>query len=79
MNATVLAGHILAVPVVGCAARQTEVRIAFAHSEVTRTLLSVALCFTATPRKPVLACVENKRASMKKVHCKIKPVQTVTY
>lgn len=56
LDGAVLAGHVFAVPVVGGAAGQAEVRVAFPHCQVARTLLGVALGLTPTPWKTVLTC-----------------------
>lgn len=81
LNAAVLAGNIFAVPVISCSTRKTEVWITFTHSQIAWTLLSVALCFTAASRKPVLAfkmeTVREMAACKKKknptICCKLKP------
>lgn len=56
LDGAVLAGHVLAVPVVGSAAGQAEVRVALPHRQVARTLLGVALGLAPTPRETVLTC-----------------------
>lgn len=55
LNTTVLARHVLAVPVVSSSARKAEVGVALAHSQVAWALLGVALCFAAAAGKAVLA------------------------
>ena len=60
LDAAVLAGHVLAVPVVGRAAGETEVRVALADSQVARALLGVALGFAAAARKAVLTFRERR-------------------
>lgn len=54
LDAAVLAGHVLAVPVVGSAAREAQVGVALAHGQVARTLLRVALSFAAAAGEAVL-------------------------
>lgn len=56
LDGTVLAGDILAVPVVGGATSQAEVGVTLAHGQVARTLLGVALGLAPTPRETVLTC-----------------------
>lgn len=58
LNTTVLAGHVLAVPVVSSSTSETEVRVALSDSQVARALLRVALCFAAAPGEAVLTCRE---------------------
>lgn len=54
LDAAVLAGDVLAVPVVGGAAGQAEVGVTLAHGQVAGTLLGVALGLTAAPGEAVL-------------------------
>lgn len=56
LDGAVLAGHVLAVPVVGGAAGQAEVGVALPHRQVARALLGVALGFAPTTRETVLTC-----------------------
>lgn len=56
LDAAVLAGHVLAVPVVGGAAREAEVGVALAHGQVARALLGVALRLAAAAGEAVLTC-----------------------
>lgn len=59
LDAAVLAGHVLAVPVVGRAAGEAEVGVALADGQVARALLGVALGFAAAAGKAVLAFRET--------------------
>ena len=59
LDAAVLAGHVLAVPVVGRAAGETEVGVALADGQVARALLGVALGFAAAAGKAVLTFRET--------------------
>lgn len=56
LDGAVLARHVLAVPVVGGATGQAEVRVALPHSQVARTLFGVALGLASTPRETILTC-----------------------
>lgn len=56
LDGAVLAGHVLAVPVVRSAAGQAQVRVALPDGQVAGTLLGVALSFAPTPREAVLTC-----------------------
>lgn len=61
LDAAVLAGHNLAVPVLRRPAGQTEVWIAFPHGQVARALLGVALGLTAAAREAILTCRNTAR------------------
>lgn len=61
LNGAVLAGHVLAVPVVSGAAGQAEVGVALPHRQVAGTLLGVALSFAAAARETVLTCVRKSK------------------
>lgn len=54
LDATVLARHVLAVPVVSGPACEAQVRVTLSDSQVAWALLGVALSFTAAARKAVL-------------------------
>lgn len=56
LDGAVLAGHVLAVPVVRSAAGQAQVGVALPHGQVAGTLLGVALSFAPTSRETVLTC-----------------------
>lgn len=62
LDGAVLAGHVLAVPVVGGAAGQAQVRVAFPHRQVTGALLGVALGFAPATREAVLTCGDGTPA-----------------
>lgn len=64
LDAAVLAGHVLAVPVVSSSARQTQVRVALPDGQVAGALLGVALCFAAAARKAVLTCRDSHRRGL---------------
>ncbi len=59
LNGAVLAGHVLAVPVVCSAAGQAEVGVALPDCQVAGTLLGVALSFAPTTWEAVLTCVHK--------------------
>ena len=61
LDAAVLARHVLAVPVVGRAAGETEVGVALADGQVARALLRVALGFAAAAGEAVLTFRETPR------------------
>lgn len=61
LNGAVLAGHVLAVPVVCGTTGQTQVGVTLPHCQVTGTLLGVALSFTPATRETVLTCRETRR------------------
>lgn len=65
LNAAVFARDIFAVPMISSSTCQAEIRITLPHSQIARTLLRVALCFTTAPRKPILAFKENKTKMLK--------------
>ncbi len=56
LNGAVLAGHVLAVPVVCGAAGQAQVGVTLPHCQVAGTLLGVALSFAAAAGETVLTC-----------------------
>lgn len=59
LDGAVLAGHVLAVPVVGGAAGQAEVGVTLPHCQVAGTLLGVTLGFAPTTWETVLACIHT--------------------
>lgn len=61
LDAAVLAGDHLAVPVLRSAAGQAEVRVALPHGQVARALLGVALGLTAAAWEAVLTCSNTAR------------------
>lgn len=65
----VLAGDVLAVPVVGGAAGEAKVGVALSDGQVARTLLGVTLSFAAAARESVLACkcIRNALAVMQSI------------
>lgn len=65
LDGAVLAGHVLAVPVVGGAAGQAEVRVALPHCQVAGALLGVTLSFAAAAREAVLTCKHGKSKPVK--------------
>lgn len=56
LDGAVLAGHVLAVPVVCSAAGQAQVGVALPHGQVAGALLGVALGFAPTAWEAVLTC-----------------------
>lgn len=56
LDAAVLAGDHLAVPVLRSPAGQAEVRVALPHGQVARALLGVALGFAAAAWEAILTC-----------------------
>lgn len=60
LDGAVLAGHVLAVPVVCSAAGQAEVRVTLPHRQVAGTLLGVTLGFAPTTGEAVLTCIVAK-------------------
>lgn len=64
LDAAVLAGHVLAVPVVSSSTRQTQVGVALPNGQVAGALLGVALCFAAAARKAVLTCRDSHRRGL---------------
>lgn len=64
LDAAVLAGHVLAVPVVSSSTCQTQVGVALADGQVAGALLGVALCFAAAARKAVLTCRDSHRRGL---------------
>ena len=60
LDGAVLAGDVLAVPVLRRAAGETEVGVTLADRQVARALLGVALGLTPAAREPVLTCTRNK-------------------
>ena len=63
LDAAVLAGHVLAVPVVSRAAGEAEVGVALADGQVARALLGIALGLTATAGKAILTCAGRQGPS----------------
>lgn len=57
LDAAVLAGHHLAVPVLRSPAGEAQVGVALPHRQVARALLRVALGLAAAAGEAVLACV----------------------
>lgn len=81
LNGAVLAGHVLAIPVVCSAAGQAEVGVTLPHRQVAGTLLGVTLSFAPTTWEAVLTCVhtaahksgnieEQKLISLRRHFCK---------
>lgn len=64
LDAAVLAGHVLAVPVVSSSTRKTQVGVALPDGQVAGALLGVALCFAAAARKSVLTCRDSHRRGL---------------
>lgn len=62
LDGAVLAGHVLAVPVVCSAAGEAEVGVTLPDCQVARTLLGVALSFAPTTWETVLTCVHTAAA-----------------
>lgn len=54
LDAAVLAGDHLAVPVLRSPAGEAQVGVALAHSQVAGALLGIALSFTAAARETIL-------------------------
>lgn len=59
LDGAVLAGHILAVPVVCCATGQAEVGVALSHCQIAGALLGVTLGFAPTTWETVLTCMHE--------------------
>lgn len=57
LDAAVFTGNHFAVPVLWGPAGETQVGVALSHSQIARTLLSVALGLTATARETILTWV----------------------
>ena len=57
LDAAVLAGHVLAVPVVSSPTGETQVGVALPHGQVARALLGVALGLTAAAGESILTWV----------------------
>lgn len=59
LDGAVLAGHILAVPVVCCTTGQAEVGVALSHCQIAGALLGVTLGFAPTTWETVLTCIHE--------------------